>query len=101
LPAALEEFLEYGASRLTEEAEFVLSTVLDENVVRLEIVDCDGAIPESDFQSISHDRETQLDHADGLEPWLIRWAVVYSDGEIRVLDGDRRGLCIRLQRADT
>ncbi|GAB7013148.1 PAS domain-containing protein [Halolamina salina] len=56
--------------------------------VRLEVRDRGGAIPPEELELVSARSETPLEHLQGLELWLLRWAVEQSGGEFTLGDAD-------------
>ena len=87
LRAALQDLLYQLGDTDCPVAEITLVRVDEE--VRLEVVDRGGAIAAEDLELISTRSETPMEHLQGLELWLLRWAVEQSGGEFAVdLCGD-------------
>lgn len=63
-------------------------TLVREEDVRLDVRDRGDAIPRDDLDLVSTRSETPLEHLQGLELWLLRWAVEQSGGEFAVRDAD-------------
>jgi PAS domain S-box-containing protein len=82
LQAALQDLLYQLGDTDCPVAEITLVRVGEE--VRLDVVDRGGAIPREDLELISTRSETPMEHLQGLELWLLRWAVERSDGEFAV-----------------
>jgi len=75
-------------------------TVLDVSVV-VEVRDHSGRLHTADLRVATHDAETSLEHLQGIELWLVRWAVEKSGGEFAVdPDADPAVVRLRLPRAD-
>lgn len=99
LRAALHDLLYQLGDAEQPTAEITLVREGDE--IRLEVVDRGGAIPCEDLDLVSTRSETPLEHLQGLELWLLRWAVEQSDGEFTVsFDGDDPRLRMRFPVAD-
>ncbi|WP_435115955.1 PAS domain-containing protein [Halolamina sp. C58] len=86
LRAAVQDLL-YQLSD-TERPVAEIAVVREGEDVRLDVRDRGGAIPREDLELVSTRSETPLDHLQGLELWLLRWAVEQSDGEFTVADTD-------------
>ena len=82
LRAALQDLLYQLGDTDCPVAEITLVRVGEE--VRLEVVDRGDAIPADDLDLISTRSETPMEHLQGLELWLLRWAVEQSGGEFTV-----------------
>lgn len=100
LPAALEEVLELAVRSGPEAAAVELAVRVDDDRVYLDVTDHGRTIPESDFAVITNEAESSIEHPDGLELWLVRWAVRNSNGELTVSATDTRQFTISLPRAD-
>ena len=88
LPAALTQVLEFaiGQDRFLRAGvpDLTVRVTVDEEAVTLEVLDHAGTIPHDDLEAIGRGSETPLQHSRGLELWLIRWAVLTSDGSLSV-----------------
>ncbi|MEF8907812.1 MAG: PAS domain S-box protein [Haloarculaceae archaeon] len=88
LPAALGQVLEFAASRdgVPEAAtpNLTVRVAVDGESVRVELLDHAGTIPHDDLEAIGRGSERPLQHSRGLELWLIRWAVLTSEGSLSV-----------------
>lgn len=99
LRAALQDLLYQLGDTDCPVAEITLVRSGDE--VRFEVVDRGGAIPAEDLELISTRSETPMEHLQGLELWLLRWAVEQSDGEFTVdLRDDDPRIEMRFPAAD-
>ncbi|MFW5911128.1 MAG: PAS domain-containing protein [Halolamina sp.] len=86
LRAALQDLIyQLGA---TEQPVAEITLIREGDDVRLDVRDCGGVIPREDLELVSTRSETPLEHLQGLELWLLRWAVEQSDGEFSVQDAD-------------
>ena len=93
LPEAVTDLVHHAADdggvtvalRVDDEADAVSLTVRDRG----------GTIPPSELRVLAGARETPLDHLEGIELWLVRWAVEHSGGEFTV-DPDAEPARIRL-----
>jgi PAS domain S-box-containing protein len=101
LPAALEEVLELAVGAGPAIADVELTVRVGDDRVCIDVTDHGRTIPESDFSVIANRAESSIRHPDGLELWLVRWAVLNSDGEITVSATDTRQFTIALPRAGT
>jgi PAS domain S-box-containing protein len=85
----------------TEQPNAEITLVREGDEVRLEVVDFGGAIPCEDLELVSTRVETPLEHLQGLELWLLRWAVEQSDGEFSVeLDPEAPRIRMRFPAAE-
>ena len=88
LPGALRQLLEFAASRRrftdVSAPDLTVRVTADEGSVRIELLDHAGTIPRDDLEAIGRGSETPLQHSRGLELWLVRWAVLTSDGSLSV-----------------
>jgi PAS domain S-box-containing protein len=88
LPAALDQLLEFAAGREqfpgAADPDLTVRAVVEAESVRVELLDYAGTIPHDDLEAIGRGSETPLQHSRGLELWLIRWAVLTSDGSLSV-----------------
>jgi len=87
--AALQELFELAVeSAGADGARLTVRVGADDDSVWVDIHDRAGSIPEADLAAITRGTETSLHHAFGLELWLIRWAVLYSEGDLSVSEVD-------------
>jgi PAS domain S-box-containing protein len=99
LQAALQDLLYQLGETDCPVAEITLVRAGDE--IRLEVVDRGNAIPTEDLELVSTRSETPTEHLQGLELWLLRWAVEQSDGEFAVdVDGGDPRIEMRFPVAD-
>jgi sensor histidine kinase regulating citrate/malate metabolism len=73
-------------------------TAADEHVC-LAVEDHGRTIDHTDLEVLAEEAETSLTHPEGLELWLVRWTVLYSDGEISVVNDDVPRIEVRLTPA--
>lgn len=100
LPAALEEVLELAVGPDPDRADVELAVGVDDDRVRLAVVDHGRTIPESDFAVLTREAESPTEHPDGLELWLVRWAVLNSNGEVVAAPTGGHRFTISLPRGD-
>ncbi|WP_338741050.1 PAS domain S-box protein [Haloplanus salilacus] len=98
LPAALEEVLELAVRPGPADADVELVVRVGGDRVCLDLIDHGRTIPESDFEVIARESESSTEHPDGLEFWLVRWAVLNSNGDMDADPVDDRRFSIRLPR---
>ncbi len=88
LPAALVQVLEFavGQDRFLRGAvpDLTVQVTAEEGAVTVAVFDHAGTIPHDDLEAVGRGSETPLQHSRGLELWLIRWAVLTSDGSLSV-----------------
>jgi hypothetical protein len=65
-------------------AELDIRVAVGEESVTVELPDYAGTIPHADLEAIGRGSETPLQHSHGMELWLVRWAVLTSDGSLFV-----------------
>ena len=93
LPEGVSELLRHAAG---DEGVTAALRVDDEaDTVSLTVRDCGGTIPPGELRVLAGARETALDHLEGIELWLVRWAVEHSGGEFAV-DPDAEPARVRL-----
>ena len=99
LPTALSELFAVptGGEGVVE---FTVAVRPDGNRWVLELRDDGGTIPASDLTAIERAAETPTDHPQGIELWLVRWATLYSGGEVVVTRGATPRVELRIPRAD-
>ncbi|MFB6298479.1 MAG: PAS domain-containing protein [Salinirussus sp.] len=97
--AALQEVLELAFENVApgERPAVTVRVELDAEHVTVDVVDRGNTVPRQDMEAVSRGTETALEHATGLELWLIRWAVLYSDGGVSIVDGADDRKCLRLR----
>ena len=100
LPAALEEVLELAVRPGPDRADIELAVRTADDRVHIDVIDRGETIPESDFDVISREYESSTEHPDGLELWLVRWAVLISHGDIEATLGDHPRFTVRVPRGD-
>jgi signal transduction histidine kinase len=96
LSLAFDERLLLAIVKNTSEAhvEIVLSDGPDGATV--EVTDHGGTIPEADLRMIDEEIERQDRHLQGVGLWLVRWAIDYSDADLRIeAESEPRRLLIR------
>ncbi len=93
-PTAMTDLLRLAAS--SPNADLECSVTTDAEMAILEIIDRGGTIPAGDLTALTGQTEAPLEHAEGVDLWLIRWTIEYSGGQIVVdsVDGVSR---IRIQ----
>jgi PAS domain S-box-containing protein len=88
LPAALGQVLEFATERDrrpgADTPDLTVRVAVEGESVAVELLDHAGTIPNEDLNAIGRGSETPLQHSRGLELWLIRWAVLTSDGSLSV-----------------
>ncbi|PSP31133.1 hypothetical protein BRC64_11285 [Halobacteriales archaeon QH_10_67_22] len=100
LPVAIEEFVELTA-RGDETPDLEITVRSDDGWVVAELVDRGETVSPLDLSIMEKATETATEHPQGVELWLIRWAVIYSGGELTVTREDVPQLRIRLPAAAT
>lgn len=100
LPAALDELfgllVEDGDTAHSTDIAVAIST--GQERIEVEILCEGGAVSESDLRVIEKEVETPTEHPQGLEPWLIRWTVLNSEGEVSVSRNDGVEITLRFRR---
>lgn len=86
LRAAIQNLLYQLGDSEQPTAEITL--VREGESVRLDVYDRGDAIPREELELVSDRSETPLEHLQGLELWLLRWAVEQSGGEFTLSDDD-------------
>jgi len=94
LDAALRELL--GLVGGTKGARCVVAVAVEDGSVVVEVRDYGGRLRPSDLRVVGRDAETPLEHLQGIELWLVRWAVEKSGGEFAV-DPDADPAVVRLR----
>ncbi|WP_159901563.1 PAS domain S-box protein [Salinirussus salinus] len=94
LPAAFGQVLEFAVDGTTlptdpgsgsdSTPEIDIRVTVGEESVTVELLDYAGTIPHADLDAIGRGSETPLQHSRGMELWLVRWAVLTSDGSLSV-----------------
>ena len=99
LDAALRELL--GLVGGSEGARCTVDVTVEDGSVVVEVRDHGGRLRPSDLRVVGRDAETPLEHLQGIELWLVRWAVEKSGGEFSVdPDADPAVVRLRLPAAD-
>lgn len=71
-----------------------------DDAVRVEFHLTEGTLSQIELNVVRGVRETSVEHAQGIEMWLIRWIVTASGGDLFLQDGGAElVLCMRLQSA--
>jgi len=99
LPGAFAELVDLAIQEGGGNPEIRVEVRKTDETVEVEIVDVAGTLPESDLRAMGETHESPLDHARGLEVWLVRWAVLYSNGSLSVSLADPRRLVASFARA--
>lgn len=99
LSGAITELLELAVGDDPTATDLAISVGADDDRVVVEIVDHGGGIPSADLEAVLEERETPLVHSSGLELWLVRWAVLYSEGTLSVAQDDPTRVVLQLSRA--
>mgnify|MGYP000002912590 CR=1 FL=1 len=94
LDAALRELLTLVGA--TEGARCTADVSVTDDSVVVAVRDHGGLLRASDLQVVARDAETPLEHLQGIELWLVRWAVEKSGGEFAV-DPDADPVVVRLR----
>jgi PAS domain S-box-containing protein len=94
LPAAFGQVLKFAVDGTTlptdpgsgsdSTPEIDIRVTVGEESVTVELLDYAGTIPHADLETIGRGSETPLQHSRGMELWLVRWAVLTSDGLLSV-----------------
>lgn len=68
--------------------------------VEIEVADNGPGIPSEEFEVLTNETETPLQHGEGLGLWLVKWFLESFDGDIQFNENEPRGsiVCIRLPR---
>ncbi len=97
LPRAIREALE-NAIEHTPEGTSITARVRrgrDGKAV-VEICDTGKGIPKFDVEAIEGQKETPLNHTQGLGLWIIYWTVKMSDGTLDLVAGSPQGTTVRI-----
>jgi signal transduction histidine kinase/DNA-binding NarL/FixJ family response regulator len=98
LPSAVGELLSLAAEN--DGCHVELDVEVTDLYCHLRFLDHGGTLPTEDVEAVERETEDAVTHPQGLELWLLRWSVQYSDGVIEVdSDGDATVVEIRLERA--
>lgn len=97
-PAALREFLDLAVANndWKTNADLVLAARQTNEQTVLTVEDRGGTIPAGDLEALATERESPLEHPEGLEIWLLRWAIANSEGELSVESEPRSTVTITL-----
>jgi len=99
LDAAMRELLALVGG--AERARCTVDVTVEDASAVVEVRDHGGRLSPSDLRVAARDAETSLEHLQGIELWLVRWAVEKSGGEFAVgPDADPAVVRLRLPRAD-
>jgi hypothetical protein len=94
----VDSVVESAVSGSEESPRIEIGISVESDSVILSFEDRDKAIPEADYTAVGAGSETALEHARGVELWLVRWLVEASDGDL-FLDGNDHRIEITLDRA--
>jgi len=89
---------------LTESLEgpaLTIDVAVEPATAVLTVTDRAGALDRNDLEVVDSETETQLEHLETLELWLVRWAVTESHGDLDIdLAGGDPVITMRFRRAD-
>jgi len=103
LTVVVEILLRHGVDVVDEPAEIAVAVRPAGHVVRTVITVPDGGTLHEKLQVLAHERETQLDHLDGVDLWVAKWLVTEFGGSLtsrEVVDGGSQ-VCVELARAES
>jgi PAS domain S-box-containing protein len=100
LPAGLKELftLTVGDSTTAPPPDIAVTVSSTQEDTVVEVSYQGDVISESDLGVLEKEMETPTHHPQGLEPWLVRWAVLSSDGEVSVSQNGGVEITLRLRR---
>ncbi|GAB7011751.1 sensor histidine kinase [Halolamina salina] len=97
LPKAIREALENAIEHTPENTPITARVRRNEDgMAVLEISDRGRGIPKFDVEAIEGQRETPLNHTQGLGLWIIYWTVKMSGGTLDLLEGSPQGTTVRI-----
>lgn len=79
------------------EIEITVDYEPGDRTVELIVEDNGPGIPDEQIQVLDADRETGLDHSDGLGLWLVTWLVDHCGGTLDVRTGESRGSTVSVE----
>ncbi len=97
LPAAVRDLFEMAADDGRFDLDVTVRT--DGESAVLEIVDRGGSYDVDDLRVVGGEKESPLEHLQGVDLWLIRWSVEHSNGEFSVTLDEDPVVTIRLPAA--
>ncbi|MFB6171401.1 MAG: PAS domain S-box protein [Haloarculaceae archaeon] len=62
----------------------------DDDFVHVRVRDERGDVPRHEWEAVQAGTETPLQHATGVGPWIVRWLVAASGGEVHLVDREGR-----------
>ncbi len=93
----IDNIAESALSRRGATPELAIRVKQSNRHVTLCIDDCSQTLPQADLAAVAAGAETALEHAHGVELWLVDWLVEASGGDLTFeTDGTRRRLSIKV-----
>lgn len=97
LPRAVKEALTNAIEHTPEDVSITARIRRDRaGMAVLEVADTGEGIPQFDVDAIEGQKETPLNHTQGLGLWIIYWTVKMSDGTLELLEGTPCGTIVRI-----
>jgi two-component system sensor histidine kinase RegB len=96
LPMAIDELVENAVVHNDIGVEVTLGCTGTEDGVRISIADTGRGVPTEESDALFQERETALEHGDGLGLWLVYWTVVKSDGELEFHENEPSGTVVEV-----
>ncbi|WP_276273793.1 PAS domain-containing protein [Haloarcula litorea] len=99
--ACVEQLVERAIERGSDEGGITIAVAgpSDEDTVELTVRTATGNLSDIEQRVLQRGSERQLDHAPGVELWLVKWAVDNSGGRMDVVD-DGSGIRLTFPSAD-
>ncbi|WP_435119498.1 sensor histidine kinase [Halolamina sp. C58] len=97
LPRAIREALENAIEHTSEGTPITARVRRDQDgMAVVEVSDTGKGIPKFDVEAIEGQRETPLNHTQGLGLWIIYWTVKMSGGTLELVEGTPQGTTVRI-----
>jgi len=97
LPSAIREALENAIEHTPEDTPITARVRRGrDGMAILEITDRGRGIPKFDVEAIEGQKETPLNHTQGLGLWIIYWTVKMSGGTLDLLEESPQGTTVRI-----
>lgn len=94
----IDSVVESARSGPDGRAHLLFDLSVHSDSIRLSVLDRNQTIPEADLTAVASGSETALEHARGVELWLVRWLVEASEGDLSI-DTENHHIEITLNRA--
>ena len=97
LPLAFEEAIRNALQHNTDDVEVDIRLYpVEDGLVRVDITDTGGGIPQAEMDILERYEETPLEHTDGVGLWMIYWIVRKCDGAVEFVGNDPHGTKIQV-----